>query len=110
MIDPANAAKGVREITLERDEVKLEEQAAQSTIEEVTEDGVTRRIGVIKLPSFYMDFEGAQQEKTTTAAPRARRKLLQEFKAANVDGVVVDLRSNGGGSLYGGGKNRRSLH
>ena len=42
---------------------KLEEQAAQSTIEEVTEDGVTRRIGVIKLPSFYMDFEGAQQEK-----------------------------------------------
>ncbi|MFC2752666.1 MAG: carboxy terminal-processing peptidase [Cardiobacterium sp.] len=101
MIDPANAAKGVREITLERDEVKLEEQAAQSTIEEVTEDGVTRRIGVINLPSFYMDFEGAQQEKNDyRSTSRDVEKLLQEFKTAKVDGVVIDLRSNGGGSLY----------
>jgi len=101
MIDPANSAKGVYEIKLERDEVKLEEQAAQSTIEEVTEDGVTRRIGVIKLPSFYMDFEGAQQEKNDyRSTSRDVEKLLQEFKTAKVDGVVIDLRSNGGGSLY----------
>ena len=101
LIDPANAAKGVREITLERDEVKLEEQAAQSTIEEVSEDGITRRIGVIKLPSFYMDFEGAQQEKSDyRSTSRDVERLLKEFRDAKVDGVVVDLRGNGGGSLY----------
>ena len=101
LIDPANAAKGVREITLERDEVKLEEQAAQSTIEEVSEDGITRRIGVIKLPSFYMDFEGAQQEKSDyRSTSRDVERLLKEFRNAKVDGVVVDLRGNGGGSLY----------
>lgn len=101
LIDPVDAAKGMREITLERDEVKLEEQAAQSTIEEVSEDGVIRRIGVIKLPSFYMDFEGAQQEKSDyRSTSRDVERLLKEFRDAKVDGVVVDLRGNGGGSLY----------
>ncbi|MDO4643563.1 MAG: carboxy terminal-processing peptidase [Cardiobacteriaceae bacterium] len=101
LIDPANAAKGVREISLERDEVKLEEQAAQSTIETVTEEGITRRIGVIKLPSFYMDFEGAQQDKNDyRSTSRDVERLLKEFNDAKVDGVVIDLRSNGGGSLY----------
>jgi carboxyl-terminal processing protease len=74
--------------------------AAGGVIERANSDGSVFRIGVISLPSFYMDMEGRRQGrddyKSTT---RDVRRLLEDFKTKNVDLVVVDLRYNGGGSL-----------
>ncbi|ELT92866.1 hypothetical protein CAPTEDRAFT_208901, partial [Capitella teleta] len=83
-----------------RDRVKLEEQDASSKIIEVPMNGKTGRIGVIELPTFYIDFKAAQSGdpdyKSTT---RDVRKLLDKLKKQKVDGLVIDLRGNGGGSL-----------
>ncbi len=63
-------------------------------------DGPTRRIGVISLPSFYMDMDGRRAGKSDyKSTTRDVRRLLEEFKQKNVDLVVMDLRFNGGGSL-----------
>jgi carboxyl-terminal processing protease len=95
-------------VTLVRDEIKLEEQAAKARIIEMppTQDAegrqVYQRLGVIDLPSFYSSFEldgnrggGGEQKSTTTDVALLLRKLAQE----KVTGVVLDLRRNGGGSL-----------
>ena len=63
-------------------------------------DGRTRRIGVISLPSFYMDMDGRRAGRSDyKSTTRDVRRLLEEFKQKNVDLVVMDLRFNGGGSL-----------
>lgn len=89
-----------KEIQLVRDKVKLEDQAAQSEIILIENEGVEYKLGVIDVPAFYIDFEGQKKGdpdyKSTT---RDVRKLLEELKKENVDGVIVDLRENGGGSL-----------
>ena len=83
-------------VTLVRDTIKLEDQAASKRILEV--DG--KRIGVIELPAFYADFEALQRrDPNARSATTDVAKLLNELKAEKVDGVVVDLRENGGGSL-----------
>ncbi len=83
-----------------RDRVKLEEQDASSKVIDVTMNGKTSRIGVIELPTFYIDFKAAQagdpNYKSTT---RDVRKLLKNLKKQKIDGLIVDLRGNGGGSL-----------
>ncbi|GGA10860.1 carboxy terminal-processing peptidase [Dyella caseinilytica] len=88
-------------ITLVRQKVTIEEQAAKKKVVEITDGGVTRKIGVIELPMFYSDF-GARSEgdKNFKSATRDVAKLLGELKADGVQGVVIDLRNNGGGSLY----------
>ncbi|HHW4678847.1 MAG TPA: carboxy terminal-processing peptidase [Xylella sp.] len=91
-----------RVLTLTRQKVRLAEQAAKSeTITIGTGNGEPqRRIGIIKLPTFYQDFEGRRRNITNyTSATRDVAKLLTNFKADKVDGVVIDLRNNGGGSL-----------
>lgn len=89
-----------RVISLVRDRVSLEKQAAQKSIIPVEDKGVTRRIGVITLPAFYEDFEARRKgEKNYKSASRDVAKLLVELKQENVDGVLIDLRDNGGGSL-----------
>lgn len=87
-------------VTMVRKKVSIEEQAAKKKIIEVKDGNVTRKIGVIDLPTFYSDF-GARREgdKDYKSATRDVAKLLGELKAAGVQGVVVDLRNNGGGSL-----------
>ncbi len=88
-----------------REQVQLQDRAAKSKIYEVLVDESketkrTLKIGVIDLPSFYIDFEGRQNRDATFKS--SSRDMLNEIKkltAANVDGVIVDLRSNGGGSL-----------
>jgi carboxyl-terminal processing protease len=87
-------------VALVRKKVSIEESAAKKKIVEITNAGVTRKIGVIDLPSFYSDF-GARSEgdKDFRSATRDVAKLLAELKAAGVQGVVVDLRNDGGGSL-----------
>jgi carboxyl-terminal processing protease len=99
---PADAGlDGKHEIvTLVRKKVSIEEQAAKKKIVEIKDGDVTRKIGVIDLPTFYSDF-GARRDgdKNFKSATRDVAKLLGELKAAGVEGVVMDLRNNGGGSL-----------
>jgi carboxyl-terminal processing protease len=90
------------QVTITRQKVKLEEQAAKSeTINLPALNGEpARRIGVIKLPAFYQDFEGRRRNPNDyTSATRDVGRLLTQFKGQDVDGVVIDLRGNGGGSL-----------
>ena len=87
-------------VTLVRKKVSIEEQAAKKKIVYIKEGDVTRKIGVIELPTFYSDF-GARSagDKNFKSATRDVARLLGELKTAGVRGVVVDLRNNGGGSL-----------
>lgn len=100
---PASDISGAteRRIELLRDEVKLEESAASGEVREVpASNGTTNRIGILKLPEFYADFEGMRtQGAEARRASRDVRKLLEGFRAQDVDGVIFDLRNNGGGSL-----------
>jgi len=88
-------------ITLTRDKVKLEEEAAKSEIREVTlDDGSLFKIGVINVPKFYQDFAARTSgELDYTSTSRDVTALLLDLEAQGVDGVVMDLRQNGGGHL-----------
>ncbi|MEO0437976.1 MAG: carboxy terminal-processing peptidase [Pseudomonadota bacterium] len=95
----ADAERKVVQIV--RNKVKLEEQSAQKKILELPKgDGQTMKVGVIDIPTFYIDFEamrrGDENYKSTT---RDVKKLLAELEDDGVEGVIVDLRNNGGGSL-----------
>ncbi|TCR86025.1 carboxy terminal-processing peptidase [Rhizobium sp. BK376] len=89
-----------RLLDLVRDKISLDKQAAKKTIISVKDGDATRKIGIITLPAFYEDFEARQKgDKDYRSASRDVAKLLGELKQENVDGVLVDLRDNGGGSL-----------
>ncbi len=91
---------GRRRVTLVRKKIDLAEAAAKKTMISVPEGSATRQIGVITLPTFYRDFEAEQRgEKDFRSVTRDVAVLLAELKAAKADGVVIDLRNNGGGSL-----------
>jgi len=101
---PANAPAGSppKVITLVRDEIKLEEQAAKSSVIDVTREGEKQRFGVIDLPTFYLDSAAmAKNEPDFRSTTRDVRRLLGELTSTEggVDGVIIDLRGNGGGSL-----------
>jgi len=87
-------------ITIVRNKVKLEEQSAQKKVLEIPDGDKIIKVGVIDIPAFYIDFDamrrGDKQYKSTT---RDVKKLLQELQDEGVEGIVVDLRNNGGGSL-----------
>jgi len=87
-------------ISLVRKKITLEKQAAKKSIIEVKDGNAMHRIGVISLPSFYEDFAARENgDKNYKSASRDVALLLQELKQDKVDGVLVDLRNNGGGSL-----------
>ncbi len=87
-------------ISLVRKKITLDKQAAKKSILEVKDGGVTRHIGVISLPEFYQDIVAHQKgDKDFKSATRDVSRLLEELKKDKVDGVLVDLRNNGGGSL-----------
>jgi carboxyl-terminal processing protease len=89
-----------RFISLKRDKISLEKQAARKTILSVKDGEATRKIGVITLPAFYEDFEALKNgDKDYRSASRDVARLLRELKRDKVDGVLIDLRNNGGGSL-----------
>ncbi|MBO2929338.1 carboxy terminal-processing peptidase [Metapseudomonas otitidis] len=87
-------------VSITRESVKLEEQAAKKSVLKLEHDGHPFKLGVIEVPAFYLDFKafraGDPEYKSTT---RDVKKLLGELQKENVDGVVIDLRNNGGGSL-----------
>ncbi|MBL3618923.1 MAG: carboxy terminal-processing peptidase [gamma proteobacterium endosymbiont of Lamellibrachia anaximandri] len=102
LILPKDAGSGGKTqlVTLVRNKIKLEEQAAKSSVIEGLEGMGKLRIGVIEVPTFYRDFaaegRGDENFRSTT---RDVHKLIAELKKTGVDGVVIDLRQNGGGSL-----------
>ena len=88
------------EITIVRNKIKLEEQQVQKSIQEIQDGDTTRRIGVIDIPTFYMDFEArARGDKDFRSTTRDTKVLIDELMAEGIDGLIVDLRGNGGGSL-----------
>ena len=101
-IIPADAADPhqTKVISIVRDKVKLEEQAAKKEIIEVKRGAKTYKIGIIDIPTFYADFKGMNEGnpdyKSTT---KDVQKLLSELKEEGIAGLIVDLRDNGGGSL-----------
>ena len=95
----AAATGKTRVIDIVRDKVKLEEQAAKSQVIEFPES-VGRKVGVIDLPTFYMDIEARSRgEEDYRSTTRDVRRLLGELQSEGVDGVIIDLRGNSGGSL-----------
>lgn len=94
----ANAHPGT--ITLVRNRIELKEQAAQSEIIEIPRGNRTYRIGVIEIPAFYIDFDAAQAGRPDyRSTTHDVRDLLGELKRKDIDGLVIDLRGNAGGSL-----------
>lgn len=88
-----------KEITLVRNKIKLEEQQAKSSIIEL-EGTPKRKIGVITIPTFYMDFDGYRRgDDDYRSTTRDTLALIEELQEQKVDGLVIDLRNNGGGSL-----------
>lgn len=89
-----------RLIKLVRDKINLEQQAAKKSIIEIKSHDTTFRIGIITLPTFYQDFAAkGNGDKEFKSATRDVSRLLAELRKDKVDGVLVDLRNNGGGSL-----------
>ncbi len=84
-------------VNIVREKIALDDQAARGEVFEhgTNPDGSPRKVGVIELPSFYADFSGGNGRSTT----RDVRKIIDGFNAKGVDGLVLDLRMNGGGSL-----------
>ncbi|MFM7121135.1 MAG: carboxy terminal-processing peptidase [Gammaproteobacteria bacterium] len=91
---------GTRVITITRNTVQLEEQAAHSKRVSIEDNGVTRQIGIIEIPTFYADFKAMEQgDPNYRSTTRDVERLIRELKAEGIDGLVIDLRNNGGGSL-----------
>ena len=87
-------------ITLVRDKIKLEDQQAKKSVINYEKNGKTLKLGVITLPSFYMDFEAYQKgDPNYTSTTRDVQRLIKELQAEKIDGLAIDLRGNGGGSL-----------
>ncbi len=99
---PGDAAPNAKPkvIRLVRDKIKIEEQSASKKIIDLQQDGKSYKLGVITVPSFYLNFEeyrsGKPDYKSTS---NDVKKLLEELASENIDGLVVDLRYNGGGAL-----------
>ena len=101
-IMPAGALPGAPEkiISLTRNQVKLEEQAAKSETIMVPREGRDWSIGVIKVPSFYRDYRALSNgDKDYTSTTKDVRRLIRELEDEGIDGLIVDLRNNGGGHL-----------
>lgn len=99
---PANATDNgqTKIISIVRNTVKLEDQAAKKSIVTLKEDGKTKKIGIIDIPAFYVDFDAWRQGKEDyRSTTRDVLKLIRELQSENIDGLVIDLRNNGGGAL-----------
>ncbi|HSG03959.1 MAG TPA: carboxy terminal-processing peptidase [Marinobacterium sp.] len=99
---PAGATDGSgrRIVSLVRNKVQLEEQAAQSRVIRINREGVDYKLGVIEVPAFYIDFAALQKgDPNYRSTTRDVAMLIDELKQQEIDGLIIDLRDNGGGSL-----------
>lgn len=87
-------------IVLTRDKIKLEEQAAKSDVVDIEVGGAPYKVGVITVPSFYQDFAARSRgDEDYTSTSRDVARLIAELEEQGIDGIVMDLRQNGGGHL-----------
>jgi len=87
-------------ITLTRNFVKLEDQAAQKRIINIKKSDSEYKLGVVELPAFYMDFDAYQKrEYDFKSSSKDVKDLIRAMKNNDIDGLIIDLRNNGGGSL-----------
>ena len=99
---PADAGPDGKHVVIDltRKKVSIEEQAAKDSVIDVDGDGAKRRIGVISLPTFYQDFEARRRgDPNYKSATRDVMRLVRTLEQGKVDGIIIDLRNNGGGSL-----------
>ena len=97
---PADAESGeTKFVSIERNTVRLEEQSARQRLLTFVAGGAERKIGVIEVPTFYADFRGMRRDPQAKSSTRDVARLIEALKAEDVEGIVVDLRNNGGGSL-----------
>ncbi|MFT7132059.1 MAG: carboxyl-terminal processing protease, partial [Cyclobacteriaceae bacterium] len=98
---PANAKDSTSKfVQIVRNTVKLEEQSAQAEVIEVEQFGAKHKIGVIDIPTFYIDFQALQDgNKDFKSTTRDVKNLIAGLLEQGVEGIVIDLRDNGGGSL-----------
>jgi carboxyl-terminal processing protease len=89
-----------KEIRLIREKVNLQTSRAKKEIVTINQNKHDYKIGIINIPSFYRDFEGAgKRDKDFASTTRDVQKIIDSLKTENVEGIVIDLRNNGGGSL-----------
>jgi carboxyl-terminal processing protease len=89
-----------KEIRLVREKINIQDARTTKEIVTINHNKIDYKIGVINIPSFYRDFDAANsRSKDFNSTTRDVQKVLDTLKAANVDGVIIDLRNNGGGSL-----------
>lgn len=101
-ITPANSPAGAppKIVRLVRDKIKIEDESAIKKVINTKRDGKDYKIGVISIPSFYIDFNDYQRgNKDYKSTSGDVKKLIGELKSEGIDGLVIDLRNNGGGSL-----------
>ena len=95
--DPSGSSK--RRVELVRDEIRLEDQAATGRVERVTLNGVERRLGYVYLPGFYGTMDRRPTDDGFRSCSLDVARYLADFNDREVEGLVLDLRGNGGGSL-----------
>ena len=95
--DPSGGTKKL--IELVRDEIKLEDQAATGRVERVTLNGVTRKLGYVYLPGFYGTMDKKPSDEGFRSCSMDIARYVCDFNAQGVEGLVLDLRGDGGGSL-----------
>jgi carboxyl-terminal processing protease len=99
-IIPAKKGDTTAIISIMRDTVKLEEQSAKKQVTTLVSGQENYKIGIIEIPNFYIDFEAFHRGDTTYKSTTSDVKnLLFELKEENIDGLIIDLRDNGGGAL-----------
>ncbi|WP_037029288.1 carboxy terminal-processing peptidase [Psychrilyobacter atlanticus] len=95
-----SGSKTAKEYTFVRENVKLEDRGARYFIKEAKSKNSNYKIGVINLPSFYMDFDAySKGDKDYKSTTRDVKKIIEKLNKENIDGLIIDLRNNGGGSL-----------
>jgi carboxyl-terminal processing protease len=101
-VQPADSSDSSvrKEIVITRDTVKLNSARARGAVFELPDiDGKTQPVGVITLPAFYGPADDGDTDREKTTASRDVARLIEQLKAQGIQGLVLDLRRNGGGFL-----------
>jgi carboxyl-terminal processing protease len=99
-IIPSSEPNSTKLVDLLRDKIVLEDQSAKCSIKEFSRNGKKFKVGVVNIPTFYIDFAAASRGETNyKSTTRDVKKLIDSLQQQKVQGIVIDLRNNGGGSL-----------
>ena len=98
---PAHSESSSKRVEITRDEVKLEQQRVKEDIRDIRgSDGATRHLAAIEVPAFYVDLSAKSKKNPNyTSVTRDVEDALRSVRDKNVEGILLDLRNNGGGAL-----------